>query len=185
MVHRGRIHGYVERKFRDREFRENVTIIIPVIICPEARANGMQHTKRLLPEFLIPHSVMRLDYLLEAADLPKAERSEAAVCDLIGCLDPRTARHQMRRLAMAIETASLDITGRRAATPELGELPQINPGTPPEERLAILFDSEIRAGQRAGSIPAAPSVRQLLQATMGTQGAPKPSNRASSHVHPP
>ena len=185
MVHPGRIHGYVERKFRDRDLGENVTIIIPVILCPIARAEKTQYTKRLLPEFLIPHSVIRLDYLLEAADLPKAQRSEAAVCDLIGCLDPRTARHQMRRLAMAIDAVSLDLTGRRAATPELGELPQISPGTPAEQRLAILFDLLIRAGQRAGSIPAAPSVRQLLQAAMGTQGAAKPSNRASSHIHPP
>ncbi|MBW6496269.1 MAG: hypothetical protein K0B16_17285 [Burkholderiaceae bacterium] len=185
MVHPGRIHGYVERKFRDRKLGENVTIIIPVILCPIARAVKTQYTKRLLPEFLIPHSVIRLDYLLEAADLPKAERSEAAVCDLIGCLDPRTVRHQMQRLAMAINAVSLDLTGRRAATPELGELPQISPGTPPEERLAILFDSQIRAGQRAGSAPVAPSVRQLLQAAMGTQGTTKPSNRASSHIHPP
>ena len=93
--------------------------------------------------------MIRLEYLLEAADLPKVERSEAAVFDLIGCLDPRTARHPMRGLAIAIDAVPPDLTERRAATSELGELPQINPGTPPEERLAILFDAEIRAGQRA------------------------------------
>ena len=54
MVHPRRIHGCAEREFRDREFRENVTIVIPVIICPEAGANGMQHAKRLLQEFLAP-----------------------------------------------------------------------------------------------------------------------------------
>lgn len=187
MVHPGRIHGYVERKFRDRELGENVTIIIPVILCPiaRARAEKSQYTKRLLPDFLTPNSVIRLDYLLEAVDLPKAKRSTDAVCDLIGCLDPRTARHQMRRLAVAINAVSLDLTARRAATPELGELAQISPGTPPEQRLAILFDSQIRAGQRAGRLPASPSVRQLLQAAMGPHGTTRPSNRASSHVHPP
>jgi len=133
MVHAGRIHGYVERKFRHRELRENITIIIPVILCPIARAEKSQYTKRLLPDFLSPHSVIRLDYLLEAVELPTAKRSADAVCELIGCLDPRTARHQMRRLAMAINAVSLDLTGRRAATPELGDVPQISPGTPPEE----------------------------------------------------
>jgi hypothetical protein len=87
-----RIHGYVERKYRDRECQHNVTIVIPVILCPLARALTRQYTKRLLPRFMIPHSVIRLDYLLEAADPAKSGGSEEAVCELIGCLDPRTAR---------------------------------------------------------------------------------------------
>jgi len=159
--------------------------VIPVILCPVARAQKTQYTKRLLPEFLIPHSVIRLDNLLEAADLPESERSETVVCELIGCLDPRTARHQMRRLASAIEEVSLDLTERRAASPELGEAPQIKPGTPPGERLAILFDSEIRAGERAGNTAARPSLRRLLQAAMGTRDGNKPSNRASHTRRPP
>ena len=159
--------------------------MIPVIVCPVARALNRQYTKRLLPEFLIPHSVIRLDYLLEATDLPKRERSDDAICELIGCVDPRTARHQMRGLATAIETVSLDLARRRAAAPELGDLPEIRPGTPPGERLAILFDSQIRAGQRAGNLPAQPSIRQLLQAAMGNRGRKKPSSRVSRAGLPP
>ena len=159
--------------------------MIPVIVCPVARALNRQYTKRLLPEFLIPHSVIRLDYLLEATDLAKSERSDDAICELIGCVDPRTARHQMRGLATAIETVSLDLARRRAAAPELGDLPEISPGTPPGERLAILFDSQIRAGQRAGNLPAQPSIRQLLQAAMGNRGRKKPSSRVSRAGLPP
>jgi hypothetical protein len=128
----------VQRKYRDRERGENATIIIPVIMYPVARSEGTQYTKRLLPEFLIPHSVIRLGYLLEASSLPKKNRTETAVCDLIGCLDRRTARHQMRRLTTAIEMVSMDLARRRAATPELGDLPEISPGTAPGHRLGAL-----------------------------------------------
>lgn len=162
-----------------------MTIVIPVILCPVARADHTQYTKRLVPEFLIPHSVIRLDYLLEASDLAKSERRAEAICELIGCLDPRTARRQMHRLATAIETVALDLTCRRAAAPELGDLPQISPGTPPRERLAILFDAEIRAGQRAGNLPALPSMRQLLQAAMGSRGRGEPSSCVSRPGLPP
>jgi hypothetical protein len=155
------------------------------MLCPVARAGKRQYTKRLLPEFLIPHSVIRLDNLLEAAELPESERSETAVCELIGCLDPRTARRQLRRLASAIEEVQLDLAQRRAASPELGEAPQISPGTPPAKRLAILFDSQIQACVRAGNTSARPSLRRLLQAALGTRGGRKPSTSASAGGRPP
>jgi hypothetical protein len=175
----------VERKYRDREQRENYTIVIPVIICPNAQARGNQYTKRCLPEFLIPHSVIRLDHLLEASNLPRAERTEAAICELIGCLDPRTARYQMRRLTTAIQMVSLDLTRWRAARPELGDTPTIKPGTPPGERLAILFDAQIRAGERAGEVDPPPALRQLLQAAMWKQPEKIPSISVSRTGRPP
>ena len=175
----------MERKYRDRQQQENVSITIPVIICPVAFSRRRQYTKRLLPEFLTPHSVIRLDYLLEAVDLSKSKRTQAAVCDLLGCLDPRTARHQLRRLTTAIEAVCLDLARRRATSPELGERPEIEPETSPSVRLMILFDAEIRAGERAGGIHTLPSLRQLLQAAIGRNPAPKPSNHASSLAQPP
>ena len=175
----------MNRKYRDRTCRENVTIVIPVILCPIARERGTQYTKRLLPDFLTPRSVIRLDYLREAAGLPKTERSEDAICDLIGCLDPRTARHQMRRLTTAIEMVSLDLARQLSATPELGELPEISPRTSPGDRLTILFATTNRAWERAGSMYSPPSLRQLLQATIRNQERKPPSNYASSDLHPP
>ena len=175
----------MNRKYRDRESGENITIVIPVIICLVARTKGKQYTKRLLPDFLTPRSVIRLDYLWEAAGLPKTERSEDTICDLIGCLDPRTARHQMRRLTTAIEMVSLDLAQRRAATPELGNLPVTRPETPPARRLGILFDAETLAGGRAGRIHTLPPLRKLLQAAMGKHPENKPLNRASPFAQPP
>jgi len=185
VVHTGRIHYYVNRKYRDRERRENITIVIPVIICLIARARGMQYTKRLLPDFLTPHSVIRLDHLLEAADLPESERTEDVVCDLLGCLDPRTARHQISRLTDAIRTVSLDLTRRRTAMLELGDLPESTPETPPKVRLLMLFEAELRAGERAGGMYSLPSLRQLLQAAMGKDPGTKPLNYASPLAQPP
>jgi len=184
-IHAGRIHGYVKRNYRDRKHQENLTINIPVIICPVARARGTQYTKRFLPEFLTPHSVIRLDYLLEAADLPENERTENAVCDLLGCIDPRTARHQISRLTIAIKRVSLDLAGRRAAMPELGDLPESTSETPPMERLLMLFEAELRAGERAGGMYSHPSLRQLFQAAMGKDPGTKPLNHASPLAQPP
>jgi hypothetical protein len=175
----------VERKYRDREQQENITITVPVIICPVARERGTQYTKRLLPDFITPHSVIRLDYLLEAADLPESERTEDAVCDLLGCIDPRTGRYQMRCLTSAIHAVSLDLTWRIAATPELGDLPESIPETPPKERLLMLFDAQLRAGERAGSMYSPPSLRQLLQAALGKDPGTKPLNHASPLAQPP
>jgi hypothetical protein len=138
-----------------------------------------------LPDFLTPHSVIRLDYLLEAADLPERERTENMVCDLLGCIDPRTARYQMRRLISATEAASLKLARRIAATPELGDLPESKPTIPPMERLQMLFDTHLRAGERAGAMYSSPSLRQLLQAAMGKDPGKKPLNRASHHSRPP
>jgi hypothetical protein len=184
-IHAGRIHGYVRRNYRDRERQENITITIPVIICRVARARGTQYTRRFLPEFLTPHSVIRLDYLLEAADLPEGDRTEDAVCELLGCIDPRTARYQMRRLTSAIRAVSLDLAWRIAATPELGDLPESKPVTPPKERLLMLFDAQLRAGERAGAMYSPPSLRQLLQAAMRKAPGTKPLNRASPLAQPP
>jgi hypothetical protein len=184
-VHTGRIHYYVNRKYRDREIGENITITVPVIICPVARERGTQYTKRLLPDFITPHSVIRLDHLLEAFCMPEIDWTESAVCDLLGCLDPRTARHQMRRLTAAIQAVSLGLARRRAATPELGELPEISPDAPLGDRLMILFEAELRAGERLGETDRSPSLRQLLQAPMGKDPGTKPLNRVSPPAQPP
>ena len=101
-VHPGHINGYVDRNYRDRETRENIQIIIPVIFCSWAQEQGKQYTKRLLPEFLIPPSVIRLDYLLEAAEVSAEERTTERVCEILGCIDPRTAGRLLAALNDAV-----------------------------------------------------------------------------------
>jgi hypothetical protein len=186
VVHPGRIHDYVERKYRDREKRENTVIVVPVIVCSIAQDQGKQYTKRLLPDFLIPRSVIRLDYVLEAARLPANEQSMERVCDLLGCIDPRTARSRMRALTEAIGEVSLDLSRERASRPELGEVPHTSPDTSLLERLEGLYEAECSARERAGtSWPLPPSLRQLLQAAMGKHRGEKPSTSVSSPARPP
>lgn len=91
----------------------------------------------------------------------------------------------MRRLTIAINAVSLDLAGRRAAMPELGNLPESKPETPPKERLLMLFEAELRAGERAGAMYSPPPLRQLLQAAMGKDLGTKPLNRASPLAQPP
>ena len=65
-MHRLKIHSYVPRSYRDPESLEDVWIKIPVRSCSEATSLGRQHTKRLLPDFLIPFARMWLDAVVEA-----------------------------------------------------------------------------------------------------------------------
>lgn len=187
-MHPGRIHGYVERKYRERGSCENSSIIIVVILCVVARTRGTQYTKRLLPDVLIPRSVIRLDYLLSAVRLPEEERSTERVCELIGCLDPRTARDRIRRLGSAISEVSLDLARLRAATPELGDIPESSPDTPPQARMVRLYEAHSLAHERAGAgsfTPALPSLRHLLQTAMGKRTGGGPSTSESSQPQPP
>ena len=60
-VHRLYIHGYVGRLIRDNSTYENVEIVICVIICPTAKREGKQYTKRLVPPFVIPECNISLE----------------------------------------------------------------------------------------------------------------------------
>jgi hypothetical protein len=185
-IHPGHIHGYVERKYRDREHQENVTIIIPVIICPGTRVRGIQYTKRLLPDFLVPRSVIRLDHLMEAAALPTKEQTTDRVCEILGCIDPRTARSGISGLNNAIRRVSLDLAYRRSATPELGTLPASTPDTSPFDHLSVLYQAEQGGQQRAGRDAAPlPLLVEFLQAAMWHHPGNGPSGCVSHPEYPP
>lgn len=123
-MHPLRIHGYPERKFRNPDSGENETIRIVSIRCEVARREGAAFTRRVLPEFLIPHCLIRLDLVEQAAALPVAERTTEQVCTLLGCVDARTARRHLERFVEAVKRASLWPAERRSRTPELGDLPR-------------------------------------------------------------
>lgn len=176
----------MERKYRDRKTRENIPIIIPVIICFLAKDWGTQYTKRLLPDFLTPRSVMRLDHLIEAAALSPDERKPERVCELLGCLDPRTARRRLADLNEAINRVTLELSHRRASTPELGVIPRSRPDVTPLDYLHALYRVEQDAQDRAGrdSSPV-PSLEAFLQAAMGKQPDKKPLSCVSHPGRPP
>ena len=181
-----RIHDYVNRNYRDRKSRENTAIVILVIICEYARDQGKQYTKRLLPEFLTPRCVIRLDYLQEAAALPREEQTPGRVCEILGCIDPRTARRHLFELNDAITRVTVELACLRSSTPELGALPTGTPSTHPMSLLALVYRAEREARNRAGRDSAPiPSLAELLQAALGKTTEKKPLACVSHPGRPP
>jgi hypothetical protein len=155
------------------------------ILCPYARAAGNQYTRRLLPDFLIPRCVIRLDRVWEAVaqDPPGTDIEET--CRILGCVDERTARSHLKRMHLAIEAVVLHLAERRAMTPELGKLPEATPDEVYLTRLQALYRSELEAAQRAGGDITVISLRQILQAALWKPGSKKPSAFAFAGPRPP
>lgn len=176
----------MERKYRDRDTGENIPIVIPVIICSLAREQGTQYTKRVLPAFLIPRCVIRLDHVLEAAELPAEKRTVNRVCECLGCIDPRTAGKHLSALGEAINRVTLELSHRRSSSPELGDLPPSSPDTSALDSMYTLFGAEQEALVRAGS-EAAPlaTPESFLQAALWKNPGKKPSGYVSAPGCPP
>jgi hypothetical protein len=155
------------------------------LICPVARAAGNQHTLRLLPDFLIPRCVIRLDYLVKAAAAEEPETNIEHTCRLLGCIDERTARTHLKRVNQAVATAAVHLARRRAMRPELGELSETSPETIALARLEVLYRNETEAALRAGGCIAPISLRQILQAALWKPSRKKPSAFAFAGPRPP
>lgn len=178
-IHRLYVHGYPHRCCRDRESGENERIDVVAILCPIAQAAGKPYSKRLLPDFLIPRCVIRLDDLVEAAEEVRPGKDVEKTCRILGCIDARTARTHLKRLDHAIATAAVQLVERRAMAPELGELPHTTPQTVPLARLEALCRTESEAALRAGAGTSEPSsLRQILQAVLWKPCGKKPSTYA-------
>lgn len=153
-------------------------IRIVAIYCSQAHAAGMPYTKRLLPDFLIPRCVIRLDHLVEAAEevLPGADVEKT--CRILGCIDARTAGSHLKRFEQAVAAVAVQLAERRAMAPELGELPQATPQSLPLVRLQELWLTEPEAALRAGAGVLPTSLRQMLQAVLWKLPGKKPSTCA-------
>ena len=184
-VHRLRVHAYPYRRVRNRERQKNEAIRVVVIRCENARAAGRPYTMRLLPDFLIPRCVIRLDDLEETYDAKRSGEPNDRLCGILGCLDDRTARRHLKRYEEALEAVALRLAERRAMSPELGELPQINPDTPSVDWLERLWRAERVASQRRGDSLPTMGLRYLLQAALGKSGRQKPSSSVSADARPP
>ena len=63
-VHALSIHAYLWRKVYSAEQGDTIDICIIAIICRGAKKQGKQYTKRILPPFLIPYSVVNRESLV-------------------------------------------------------------------------------------------------------------------------
>ena len=128
---------------------------------------GRQYTKRLLPDFLIPFSRMRLDKVVEAVGEKESGSTLEECCRILGCIDLRTARMHLRRLDEAAKEVALTLAERQAAAVHLHEPGyQPRPLTPlerVEELVSRQEEAHLRAGG-GGSRP--PALRPLLQAVL-------------------
>lgn len=133
------------------------------IICPIARKSGKPYTRRLLPDFLMPGCVIRLDNAFKAyraaVDHPDIEEA----CLTMLCIDERTARKHLDRIDAAIRQASLELAGIIALQPELGDLPETTPDSTPLTVLTRLHKAESRARLRSGNTKPTPGILSLLQ----------------------
>ena len=184
-VHPLRIHAYVQRQVRNRIRGKNDTILVVVIWCENARAANKPYTRRLLPEFLIPGCVIRLDDVQEAYEARRMGARADRLCTVLGCLDDRTVRRHLNRYEQALEAAALTLAERRAMSPELGDLPETTPDTSSADRLERLWQAEQLAWQRRGELFPPMSVRQLLQTALRKSRRQKPSSCVSVDPRPP
>jgi hypothetical protein len=155
------------------------------IRCPHAQAAGKSYTKRLLPDFLIPRCVIRLDLLVGAVVETELGRDIDKTCKILGCVDARTVRRHLKRLDAAVGRTALELAMFRAKEPELGDLPQTGPETFPLVRLDVLYRKESEATVRAGGGAMASSLRQMLQAELRKPSGKKPSTSACRSPRPP
>lgn len=167
-VHPLDIHSYVPRSYRDPERGEDVWIEIPVFSCAKAKSKGLQYTKRLLPDFLIPYARMRLDKVVEAGRDKEGGSSLEKCCRILGCLDLRTARMHLKRLEVVVKTVALALAEKQAAAVHLHEhnTHHLRPQTP-LDRLDELYRQEEQAKLRSGGERGQPGgLKWLLQAEL-------------------
>ena len=125
------------------------------------------YTRRLLPDFLIPFSRMRLDKVVEAGREKERGSSLEECCRLIGCIDLRTAKMHLKRLEEAAKTVALTLAESQAAAVHLRANTDLLLPLCPLERLEELFRRQEEAYLRAGSGRIrSQALRSLLQAVL-------------------
>lgn len=139
-----------------------VWIQVIVIKCARSRAAGGQYTKRLLPDFLIPYSPVRLDRVLEAEHERKVNSASIADCSYImGCIELRTVRKHFKRLRAVAAAVALQLSEYLAHAPQYARLPEPQPEQCPVARLYTVYYRTTEAAGAAGRSVA--SLQQILQ----------------------
>lgn len=135
---------------------------IIVIMCADSKKAGRQYTKRVLPDFLIPYSPIRLDRILDAERRKREKGADIHECSLImGCIDDRTVRKHLKRLQAASDSACLAISQRLSHTPQYTELPASTPQHSSLQRMELHHKAALQAATAAGG--PVYTLRQFLQ----------------------
>lgn len=151
-IHEPKIHVLLERKYRDRREFTNRVILIPVILCRIAKDKGLPYTKRILPPFLHPFCVIRLDCALDCLRrYPDRRVGCADACSMLGAGDARTARRHLRLTLEGIKAAALRVTTILSEHPSFASLGRQRTGQTPLEVLEEAGEQmQLAAGRLKG-----------------------------------
>ena len=163
-IHPLKIHSLPYRNVLNPELGEREKIQVVVIFCEESKAARRQYTKRLLPDWLIPYSPIRMDLLLLAEQSRREQHTNLEeCCEIIGCQEPRTVAKHLTRLRSGALNAALKVAREIARVPHLSPLPYVTPAVSPISRLTIYHQSLCRVWRAAGHPHGTPSLQKLIQ----------------------
>ena len=131
--HEPRIHAWVQRLVRCTDGRNHQLMIVS-LICVEAKRQGKQYTKRMLPWFVIPECNIRLDLALNLLRL--VERHPDAGMRLayergagvIGSVSERTMRRHLGWLRQLIAASVLEASKLVVELAPFVALPEVRAG---------------------------------------------------------
>jgi hypothetical protein len=134
-------------------------IRIPVVLCRSAKDKGLPYTKRILPPFLHPFCVIRLDCAIAYLKRYTDEVFHCAEAFLmLGTGFARTARRHLRLTLEGIKEAALQLTAALSQFPSYASLTPQRIGQTHLEALEEAGEQVLRAAGRlqGGGIPTIP-----------------------------
>ena len=160
-VHALSIHAYLWRQVHSAEEGSTIVICIIAIICRRAKKQGKQYTKRILPPFLIPYSIVSRESLVAyLRRFPDGTLHAEIAFQVVGLLDIRTIRRHLKDTVALIKKAGLRITRFLSTIPNLAEVPDRGGAESPVEYLDKAAQEMDRATARrwGGSAATIPSL---------------------------
>lgn len=133
------INSYPSRCFRNPETCTNDRIKVIQIYCPKAKDQGKTYTKRLLPDFLVPYGVIRADKVIEATKDEENINIEQ-ICQILGCVDFRTARKYFKRFSNTVSVISIALAEKLSEYPKENLIPSFNPELSPLSYTHLLIE---------------------------------------------
>ena len=131
--HEPRIHAWYERLVRCADGRNHQLVIVS-LICEQAKRQGKQYTKRMLPSFVIPECNIRLDLAVNLLQL--VERHPGSGMKLaykhgagvIGSVSERTIARHLGWVRRLIAASVLEASELLAELAPFAALPEVRAG---------------------------------------------------------
>jgi len=127
-IHKLRVHAKLVRKIRTEEDK-NTGILIISIYCIRAKKKGLQHTKRILPLFVIPECNIILEYVLKYIALyPDISIDYEQAGFILGTYDDRTISRHIELARKMIASTNLHLCELFSSLSSYAHLPEEKTG---------------------------------------------------------